>query len=325
MRRREFVVGGLTAAAWPIAARAQGSPRPVIGFLASGSADGAKTSVAAFREGLGETGYVEGRNVAIEYRWADGHYDRLGALAADLVHLQAAVIATSGSGSGLAAKAATTTIPIVFTSSTDPIKEGVVTSINRPGGNATGVNMLLNALEGKRFTLLHEVIPTAALIAAILNPANQAFDTQLNDVQEAAREVGQQIKILPAGSESEIDAAFVAAVKLQAGGLLVGADAFFVSQREQLAALTVRHAMPAIFHAREIAEAGGLMSYGTNFSEGYRQVGIYTGRILKGEKPGDLPVFSSVKFDFVINLKTARALGLTIPSGVLAIADEVIE
>ncbi len=297
----------------------------MVGFLNSGSFQAGSTSVAGFLQGLKETGYIDGQNLMIKFRWAEGHYNRLPALAGELVHRQVAVIAATGGGSGLAAKAATTTIPIVFTSGGDPIKEGLVTSINRPGGNVTGVNMLLNAVEGKRFALLHELVPDVPMIAVLLNPANQAFDTQVNDVQAAAQKVGQQINVLHASSESEIDAAFATAVEMGAGGLLVGADAFFASRRRQLAALTLRHAIPAIFHAREIAEAGGLMSYGTNFSEGYRQVGIYTARILKGEKPGDLPVFSSVKFDFVINLTTVKALGLTVPPTLLALADEVIE
>ena len=323
MRRREFIALLSGAATWPFAAHAQ-QPMPVVGFLNSGSFQ-AGSSVAGFLQGLKETGYIDGQNLMIEFRWAEGHYNRLPALAAELVHRQVAVIAATGGGSGLAAKAATTTIPIVFTSGGDPIKEGLVTSINRPGGNVTGVNMLLNAVEGKRFALLHELVPDVPMIAVLLNPANQAFDTQVNDVQAAAQKVGQQINVLHASSESEIDAAFATAVEMGAGGLLVGADAFFASRRRQLAALTLRHAIPAIFHAREIAEAGGLMSYGTNFSEGYRQVGIYTARILKGEKPGDLPVFSSVKFDFVINLTTVKALGLTVPPTLLALADEVIE
>ena len=297
----------------------------MVGFLNSGSFQAGSTSVAGFLQGLKETGYIDGQNLMIKFRRAEGHYNRLPALAGELVHRQVAVIAATGGGSGLAAKAATTTIPIVFTSGGDPIKEDLVTSINRPGGNVTGVNMLLNAVEGKRFALLHELVPDVPMIAVLLNPANQAFDTQVNDVQAAAQKVGQQINVLHASSESEIDAAFATAVEMGAGGLLVGADAFFASRRRQLAALTLRHAIPAIFHAREIAESGGLMSYGTNFSEGYRQVGIYTARILKGEKPGDLPVFSSVKFDFVINLTTVKALGLTVPPTLLALADEVIE
>jgi putative ABC transport system substrate-binding protein len=326
MNKREFIIllGG-TAAAWPLAALAQQPAMPVIGFLNSGSPDMGSIGVVAFHQGLGEVGYIESQNVAIEYRWAEGHYDRLPALAADLVRRQVAVIAATAGGSGKAAKAATATIPIVFSTGGDPIKEGLVTNINRPDGNATGVNSLLNAVEGKKLGLLHELIPAATLIAVLLNPANQSFDTQLNDVQEAARTISQQIRILRASSESEIDAAFATATELRAAGLVVGADAFFNDRRSQLAALALRHAIPAIFHVRGIAEAGGLMSYGTNFAENYRQVGVYTGRILKGEKPAELPVISSVKFNFVINIKTAKSLGLTIPPGVLAIADEVIE
>jgi putative ABC transport system substrate-binding protein len=325
MRRRDVITILGVAVAWPIAAHAQQSSMPVVGFLNSGAPDMASIGVVAFRQGLGEVGYVESQNVAIEYRWADGHYDQLAALAADLVRRRVAVIAATAGGSGKAAKAATATIPIVFSTGGDPIKEGLVTNINRPDGNATGVNSLLNAVEGKKLGLLHELIPAATLIAVLLNPANQSFDTQLNDVQEAARTIRQQIHILHASSEREIDAAFATATELRAAGLVVGADAFFNDRRSQLAALAARHAIPAIFHVRGITEAGGLMSYGTNFAENYRQVGVYTGRILKGEKPADLPVISSVKFNFVINLKTAKALGLTIPPGVLAIADEVIE
>ena len=323
--RREFIalLGG-SAAAWPLMARAQ-QPMPVVGFLNSGSFQAGSTSVAGFLQGLKQTGYIDGQNLVIEFRWAEGHYDRLPALAAELVHRQVAVIAATGGGSGLAAKAATTTIPIVFTTGGDPIKESLVTSINRPGGNATGVNMLLNASEGKKLGLLRQLIPTSTLIAVLFDPANPSLITQLNDVEDAARTVGQQIHVLHASSDSEIDAAFTTAGQLQAKALLVGADAFFASRRNKLVALTARYAIPTIFHLREFAVAGGLMSYGTNLVDGYRQVGIYTGRILKGENPGDLPVFSSVKFDLVINLKTAKALGLTVPPNLLATADEVIE
>jgi putative tryptophan/tyrosine transport system substrate-binding protein len=304
---------------------AQQPTMPVVGFLNSSSAAATNLLVAAFRQGLGEAGYTEGKNVAIEYRWAEGHYDRLQSLAAELVRHQVAVIAATGGGSGLAAKAVTTSIPIVFTTGADPVKEGLVVSINRPDANATGVNLLLNAVEGKKLGLLREVIPTAALFGALLNPANSSFDTQMNDVTEAAHAMGHQIRILRAGSEPEIDAAFSEAVRMNVGGLVVGADAFFLERRSQLVALEARYLIPSIFHSREITKAGGLMSYGTDVPDGYRQVGIYTGRILKGEKPAQLPVISTVKFDFAVNVKTARALDLKFSPDLLSIADEVIE
>ena len=298
---------------------------PVIGYLNSGSPNLAKPFGAGFRRGLKESGFVEGQNVTIEYRWAEGRYDQLPALAADLVRRQVAVIVATGGGSGLAAKATTATIPIVFTTGADPIKEGLVTSINRPGGNATGVNLLLNAMEGKKLGLLREMVPYATLIAVLLNPANPSFDTQFNDVQEAARSVGQQIRILNASSDGEIDAALATAAQSNAGALLAGADTLFSSQRGHLVALTGRYAIPAIFHQREFAEAGGLMSYGTDVPDAYRQVGIYAARILRNEKPSNLPIISSVKFQFVINLKTAKLLHVEVPPDLSARADEVIE
>jgi len=283
--------------------------------------------VAAFRQGLDETGYFESKNVVIEYRWAEGRYDRLPALAAELVSRQVTVIAAvGGPSSGLAAKGATATIPIVFISGADPVQEGLVASLNKPGGNATGVAPLLPAMEGKRFGLLHEVVPNAVLIGVLLNPAAASYlDRETSDVQEAARVVGQQLLILRASTEEAIEAAFAIAVEQRAGGLLVAADPFFVSRREQIVALAARYAIPAIYEVREYAAAGGLMTYGTNIGDAYHQVGSYVGRILKGEKPANLPVLQPTKFEFVINLTTAKALGVAIPPGLLSIADEVIE
>jgi len=322
MIRREFITLLCGAAAtWPLAARAQQPAMPVVGFLNSTSAASWRRLVESFRRGLGETGFVEGQNVAIEFRWAEGQYDRLPALAADLVRRRVAVIvATGGDASGRAAKAATATIPIVFTSGADPVREGLVASFNRPGGNATGVNVLLNAMEGKRLALLREMVPTAALIAVLLNPALPTFDGQV-----AARSVGQQLHILRASNDGEIDAAFAAAAELRAGALLVAADPFFYSRRERLVGLASRHAIPAIYELRGYAAAGGLMSYGISVAEAYRLVGVYTGRILKGEKPAELPVQQPTKFEFIINLKTAKALGIDVPLHLQQLADELIE
>ena len=325
--RREFItlLGGAVAV-WPLAARAQQPAMPVIGFLNSTSAAPYVPFVESFRRGLGETGFIEGQNVAIEFRWAEGHYDRLPALAADLVRRQVAVIvATGGPGSGQAAKAATATIPIVFSSGADPVREGLVASFNRPGGNATGVNVLLSAMEGKRLGLLREMVPDAALIAVLLNPAMPTFDDQVNDVQTAARSVGQRLHILRASNDGEIDAAFATAAELRAGALLVGADPFLFIRREHLLGLASRYSIPAIYELREYAAAGGLMSSGVNLAEAYRLVGVYTGRVLKGEKPSELPVQQATKVELILNLETAKALGLTVPPRLLAIADEVIE
>jgi putative tryptophan/tyrosine transport system substrate-binding protein len=327
MRRREFItLLSSAAAAWPLAARAQQPAFPVIGFLSGRSAFESGAVVNAFRQGLSETGYSE-RNVIIEYRWAEGRYDRLSALAVELVSRQVAVIAAVGGPiSGRAAKSATATIPIVFVSGADPVQEGLVTSLNKPGGNATGVSPLLPAMEGKRLGLLREMIPNAALIAVLLNPTSpDNFNRQMNDIQEAARATGQQLLILRASSEEEIEAAFAAAAERRASGLLVAADPAMLSRRDRLVALAARYAIPAIYEVREYATAGGLMSYGTSLVNAYRQAGGYVGLILKGEKPGDLPVLQPTKFEFVINLKTAKALGVKIPDNMLSLADEVIE
>ena len=323
--RRELLVAlSGAAAAWPIAASAQ-QRMPVIGFLSGRSPFESAAVVNGFRQGLSAAGYSE-RNIIIEYRWAEGRYDRLSALASELVSRRVAVIAAVGSpNSGLAAKAATATIPIVFISGSDPVQEGLVASLNQPGGNVTGIVPLLPAMEGKRLGLLREIIPNAALIAVLLNSTFANFNKQMNDVQEAARAVSQQLLLLRASSEEEIETAFATAAERQAKGLLVGADPFMLSRRERLVGFAARSAIPAIYEAREYASAGGLMSYGISLTNAYREAGVYVGRILNGEKPSDLPVLQPDKFEFVINLKTARTLGLAIPSGLLSIADEVIE
>jgi ABC-type uncharacterized transport system substrate-binding protein len=327
VRRREFMtlLGGAVIA-WPLAARAQQAPMPVIGFLHSGSLEPNANRVAAFRKGLSEAGYVEGQNVAIEFRWAVDQNDRLPDLAADLIRRRVAVIATPGSTpASLAAKAATETIPIVFLIGGDPVALGLVASLNRPGGNATGVNLQLVELVPKQLGMLRELVPAANRFVALVNPNTAYTDTVIKDLQASASGLGVPIEILRAGTDREIDAAFANLVQKPGGALLVGPDAVFVSRRAQIVTLAARHALPAIYYVRDFAGIGGLMSYGPNLAHTYRQAGIYVGRVLKGEKPADLPVVQPTKFELVVNLNTARALGLTVPDRLLALADEVIE
>jgi putative ABC transport system substrate-binding protein len=324
MKRRNFIklLGG--AAAWPLAARAQQS-MVVVGFLSPGSPEPSSFLVAAFSEGLKQAN-IEGKSVSIEYRWARGHYDQLQTLAADLVRRQVAVIAaTGGTISAQAAKAATSSIPIVFNVGDDPIKSGLVVSFNRPGGNMTGVNTLSPALETKRLGLLRELVPRTDIVAALLNANNPDVGPQRRDIKAAATALGQELLFFYASNESELDAAFGAVVQQRADALLVGNDVFFTNLREQIVALAARHAVPTIYAFRQFAESGGLISYSTDLIEVYRQIGVYVGRVLKGEKPADLPVVQPTKFELVINLKTAKALRLDIPDKLLALADEVIE
>jgi putative ABC transport system substrate-binding protein len=324
LRRRDFItlLGG--AAAWPFAARAQ-QQMPVIGYLHSGSPEPSARFLAAFQQGLGETGYIAGKNVAIEYRWSEGRYDRLPASAADLVRRQVAVIVAGGGPAASAAKAATTTIPIVFQIGVDPVEVGLVPSLNRPGGNLTGVTNLGGELGPKRLELLHELVPAAPTLGLLVNPTRSTAETESGELRSAADKLGLQLHVLRASTERDFDQVFANLAQLHAGGLVIGGDPLFSNQREQLAALTVRHAVPAIFQLREFAAAGGLMSYGTSGTDTWRQVGVYAGRILKGEKPADLPVQQDTKVDLVINVKTAKALGLTVPQSLLFSADEVIE
>ena len=324
MRRRKFItlLGG--AIAWPIATRAQQPPMPVIGFLDGQSFD--LHLMTAFRKALKDAGYIEGGNVAIYFRSANGQTDRLVTLARDIVGRRVAVIVTTGGGAAaIAAYAATTTIPIVFVNGVDPVTSGLVLSLNRPGSNATGVYIFQQVLEGKRLALLHGLVPTPTLIAVLLNPTNANFQSQLRGVQDSARALGQQVNILSASAARDIDTAFATVRASGARALLVGSDPFFNSEREQVVALAARHAIPAIFEGREFAAAGGLASYGPSLADAYRQAGIYASRILKGEKPADLPIVQPTKFDFVINLKTAKALGLDVLPGLSSSADEIIE
>jgi putative ABC transport system substrate-binding protein len=326
MKRRDFItlLGG--AAAWPLVARAQQPAKPVIGLLSTRSPDESAHVVAAFRQGLAENGYAEGQNVTVEYRWALGQYDRLSVLAAELARWPVAVLAaTGGEAAALAAEAATVTIPIVATFSADPVERGLVASLSRPGGNVTGVSNLASTLEPKRFGLLRELMPQAATFGFLLNPNWPAAASQLRDMQEAARTVGVPTHVLRAGTDREIDIAFESVALHRLPALAVAADAFLNTRRGKLAALAARHAVPAMYSFRDYAVAGGLMSYGINLSDVYRQIGVYAGRILKGTKPADLPITQPTKFEFVINLKTARALGLEIPASLLSFADEVIE
>jgi len=327
MRRRELIVllGGASAT-WPFVARAQQSAVPVIGYLHSASSDTFASLTADFLSGLEDAGFIEGRTVTIEYRWAEGRYDRLPALAAELVNSRVDVIfATGSTAPALAAKAATTTIPIVFVAGGDPIRVGLVPSLSRPGGNVTGITFIASLLVPKRLEILYQLIPSATAIAALVNPNYPDADLQMRELQDAGAAIKQGIQVVRAGTESDIGAAFATLAQQHADALLVANDPFFASQRDQLVELAARHAIPVIYSGREFVAAGGLISYGASLADAYRQGGIYTGRVLKGAKPADLPVLQPTKFELVINLKTAKALGLTVPQSVLVGADEVIE
>jgi ABC-type uncharacterized transport system substrate-binding protein len=326
MRRRDFIVAVGGAATFPLAARAQQPALPVIGFLSSASPERDAGRLRAFRQGLSEAGLVEGRNVAFEYRWAEERIDRLPALVADLIGRKVAVIAQAGEVNGaVVAKAATTTIPIVFTTARDPVELGLVASLSRPGGNVTGVTTLSTELEPKRLELLHGVLPAATVFGALVNPSSPNIGALSKRLQAAADTLGLELQILNAGTEAEFDKAFASLAQMKAGGLMIGSDALFISRGDRLGELSVRHAVPAIFQFRAFAAAGGLMSYGADLADLYRQSGLYTGRILKGQKPADLPVMQATKVELIINMKTARALGLTVPLSLLGRADEVIE
>jgi putative tryptophan/tyrosine transport system substrate-binding protein len=327
VKRRQFItlLGG-AAAAWPLAARAQQPAMPAIGFLDSKSSDDSAHMVAAFRRGLNESTFIEGQNVTIEFRWAQNQYDQLPVLAADLVRRRVDVIAATGGPAALAAKAASATIPIVFRLAADPIAAGLVASLSRPGGNVTGVTSLNLEVGSKRLEFLHELVPTATIMAALVNPTNPTNAEILSrDLQATARLLGLQLHLLHASSDADIDAVFATLTELRAAGLVIGTDALFTSRDEKLAALGLRYRMPTIYQWREFVAAGGLMSYGGSFADSYRLAGVYTGRILKGEKPADLPVQQATKLELFINLKTAKALGITVPPTLLALADEVIE
>ena len=326
MRRRDFItLLGSAAAAWPLAARAQQAALPVVGYLNFGSPESDASRLTGLRRGLNQSGYVEGRNLVIEYRWAGNQADRLPALTADLVQLRVAVIVTPGLVATLAAKAATTSIPIVFSVGNDPVQLGLVASLNRPGGNLTGFNNVTNELGAKGLALLHELVPGTETIGFLENPNNPTFELTTRDVLAAASVVGLKVQILKASNDREIDAAFVSLVQARTGALLVGNDVLFNNRIEQVVALAARYAIPTMYSQREFVVAGGLIGYGTSIIEVYRQVGLYTGRILKGEKPANLPVIQATKIELIINLKTTKALGLQIPDRLLALADEVIE
>jgi putative tryptophan/tyrosine transport system substrate-binding protein len=324
MRRRDFItLISSTAVARSLPAHAQQPVIPVVGFLNSGSSTQFPHLAEAFRRGLSETGYVEGKNVTIEYRWAEGHYDQLPALSADLIRRQVTVIFAGGPPAAFAAKATTATVPIIFTSGDDPVKSGLVASFNHPGSNVTGVSELIGLLGAKQLGLLRELVPNVTIVGTLVNPNNPS--SKLTEAQAAASSLGLQIHVLNANTEKDIDQAFASAIQQRVGAVIVGADPFFNSRRDQIVALAARERVPAIYFAREFVIAGGLLSYGASLIDGYHQAGIYTGRVLKGEKPADMPVMQLSKFELVINRKTAKALGLSIPSGVLAITDEVIE
>ena len=327
MKRREFItLLGTAPAAWPLGARAQQATVPVIGFMGIDNPDMYAERLSAFRQGLKEAGFVEGQNVAVEYRWAKGQSERLPEMAAELVHRQVAVIAaTGGEPSPQSAQAATKTIPIVFTANGDPVGQGLVASLNRPGGNITGITLFGTAAAPKRVQLIHDLIPQAATIAYLMNPNHPSGELEMRDARTAARSLGKEMPFLTASNESEIDTAFATMVQQQAGALVVASDGFFYSQRGKLASLTAHHRIPAIYFLPGFVRAGGLMSYGNSLTDVYRQAGVYVGRILKGEKPADLPVVQATKFELVINLQTAKALGIEVPNSIQLLADELIE
>jgi putative tryptophan/tyrosine transport system substrate-binding protein len=325
MKRREFIVGASAVAAWPVAARAQQPAMPVVGFVNAASPGGSYPPVPAFLKGLGETGFIEGRNVAIEYRWAEGHYERLPALMADLVQHKVSMIAATGTPAAVAAKTATATIPIVFEIGSDPVELGLVASLSQPGSNATGVVNFTVEFGSKQLGLLHELVPRTTTIAALFNPNFAGTEKLSRDVEAAARRLGLQLIVLKASTEEEIETVFATMAPQGAGALLVGADVFFVARQGQIIALAARNKLPAIYFGRDFVVSGGLMSYGTDLADAYHQAGIYAGQILRGAKPADLPVQRSTKFEFVINFKTAKALGIEVPNSMQLLATEVIE